>query len=176
MEEETTHQDRLRSKMQSEVHAPLLPKKEAGSEGVEASCGAFGYLRGIREQSAAVELRFRSGNSIWFPYSWLGNWQYNPSDGLLLKFSGDLVYLVLIRGSNIDRPLREGTINMTQAGLQRHRVLWIREMSPYEICAFGENAPTIDSIVVAEFETHADLKAWLGKHAPEFCKVSGENK
>ena len=37
-------------------------------------------------------------------------------------------------------------------------------MSPYEICAFGETAPTIDSIVVAEFESNADLKAWLGKH------------
>ena len=100
---------------------------------LEASCNAFGYLRGIRDHSAAVELRFRSGNSIWFPYSWLGNWQYNPSDGLLLKFSGDLVYLVLIRGSNIDRPLNEGSINLTQAGLQRHRVLWIREMSRYEV-------------------------------------------
>ena len=89
---------------------------------------------------------------------------------LLLKVSGDLVYLVLIRGSNIDRPLREGTINMTQAGLQRHRVLWIREMSPYEICAFGENAPTINSIVVAEFETHSALKEWMTKHAPEFTR------
>jgi len=156
--------------MQSDGHAPLLPKKEAGAEDVEASCGAFGYLRGIREQSAAVELRFRSGNSIWFPYSWLGTWQYNPSDGLLLKFSGDLVYLVLIRGSNIDRPLREGTINLTQAGLQRHRVLWIREMSPYEICAVEGRSPTIDRIVVAEFESNADLKVWLEKHAPEFVR------
>ena len=37
--------------------------------------------------------------------AWLGPWQYNPSEGLLLKFSGDLVYLVLIRGSNLDKPL-----------------------------------------------------------------------
>ena len=161
----------MRSKSRSRNgHAAASPNKEAEAEGGEASCGAFGYLRGIREQSAAVELRFRSGNSIWFPYSWLGNWQYNPSDGLLLKFSGDLVYLVLIRGSNIDRPLNEGTINLTQAGLQRHRVLWIREMSRYEICAVGETAPTIDSIEVAEFESNADLKAWLGKHAPEFVR------
>ena len=30
----------------------------------------------------------------------------------------------------------------------------------------GDSGPTIDSIEVAEFENHADLKAWLGKHAP----------
>ncbi len=130
----------------------------------------WSYLRGLRDQSAAVELRFRDGNSMWFPYSWLGNWQYNPSHGLLLKFSGDLVYLVLIRGSNIDRPLNEGAINLTHAGLQRHRVLWVREMSADEIRQVGETGPTIDSIEVAEFEKHSDLKEWLGKHAPEFAR------
>ena len=87
---------------------------------------------------AALELRFRDGNSMWFPYTWMGNWQYNPSDGLLLKFSGDLVYLVLIRGSNLDRPLNEGAINLTHAGLQRHRVLWVREMSEEESRQVGE--------------------------------------
>ena len=117
-----------------------------------------------------LELRFRDGNSMWFPYSWLGNWQFNPSEGLLLKFSGDLVYLVLIRGSNLNQPLNEGAINLTHAGLQRHRVLWIREMSRYEICAFGGSAPTIDSIEVAEFESNDDLKEWLGKHGPGFSR------
>ena len=109
MLDDTKHQERLRRNSHPDEHAASSPKKEAEAEGVEASCGAFGYLRGIRDQSAAVEFRFRDGNSIWFPYSWLGNWQYNPSEGLLLKFSGDLVYLVLIRGSNLDRPLNEGS-------------------------------------------------------------------
>ncbi len=54
-----------------------------------------------------MEFRFRNGNSEWFPYSWLGTWQYNPSEGLLVKFSGDLVYLVLIKGSNLDKPLAD---------------------------------------------------------------------
>jgi hypothetical protein len=165
-----THQERLQQKSHSAKagYAAASPNKEAEAEAPEASCGAFGYLRGLRDQSGAVELRFRNGNSTWFPYTWLGNWQYSPSDGLLLKFTGDLVYLVLIRGSNIDRPLNEGSINLTQAGLQRHRVLWIREMSRYEVCAIGASAPTIDSIEVVEFETHSALKEWLGKHAPEF--------
>ena len=53
---------------------------------------------GYPRPAHAVEFRFRNGNSVWFPYNWLGNWKYDPSEGLLLKFSGDLVYLVLIRG------------------------------------------------------------------------------
>ena len=173
MLDDTRHQERLRRNSHLDEHAAASPKKETEVEGVEASCGAFGYLRGIRDQSAAVEFRFRTGNSIWFPYSWLGNWQHNPSQGLLLKFSGDRVYLILIRGSNLARPLNEGSINLTHAGLQRHRVLWIREMSEEESRQVGEKGPTIDSIEVATFETHSDLKEWLAKHAPEFA-LQGE--
>jgi hypothetical protein len=32
----------------------------------------------------------------------------------------------------------------------------------------GETGPTIDSITVGEFESHAELKEWLGKNAPAF--------
>ena len=88
---------------------------------------------------------------MWFPHSWLGTWQYNPRVGLLLKFSGDLVYLVLIRGSNLDRPLKDGAVTMTHAGFQHHRLVWVREMSDEEVNFVGETEPTIDSIEVAEF-------------------------
>lgn len=168
MPDDKKHQERLRRTSHLAGYAGSSPNKEAEAEGGEASCGAFGYLRGIREQAAAVEFRFQNGNSIWFPYGWLGTWQYNPSEGLLLKFSGDLVYLVLIRGSNLDRPLNEGAINLTRGGLQRHRVLWLREMSEEEIRRVGETGPTIDSIAIGEFESHADLKEWVTKHAPAF--------
>src|SRR5579871_6207142 len=76
-------------------------KSEPETDGGEAKCEAFGYLRGLKDSSASVEFRFRNGTSIWFSYALLGTWQLNPSEGLLLKFSGDLVYLVLIRGSNL---------------------------------------------------------------------------
>jgi len=144
-----------------------LQAKEAEPDEV-ASCKAFGYLRGIRDQATSIEFRFREGNSVFFPYGWMGPWKYNPSEGLLLKFSGDLVYLVLIRGSNLEKPLNEGAINLTNAGLQRHRVLWVREMSEDDIRQVGETGPTIDSIDVAEFESHADLKEWLRTNAPAF--------
>src|SRR6516162_7610438 len=156
MPDDLTHQDRLQRDTSAQGLKAILEsreqprEKEKDAEGTEASCRAFGYLRGIRDQSAAVEFPFRDGNSMWSPYNWLGTWQYNPSEGLLLNFSGDLVYLVLIRGSNLAKPLNEGAINLTHAGLQRHRVLWIREMTEEEIRQVGEKGPTIDSIQVAE--------------------------
>jgi hypothetical protein len=161
-----TYQDRL----QQNAHLPGPPPAKKDADAEELSCGAFGYLRGIKDRANAVEFRFRDGNSMWFPYGWLGPWRYDPSEGLLLKFSGDLVYLVLIRGSNLDLPLNDGNMNLTVGGLQRHRVVWIREMSKEDIESVGETGPTIVSIDVAEFESHADLKEWLAKHAPAFVK------
>ena len=69
--------------------------------------------------------------------------------------------LVLIRGSNLDKPLADGSINLTNAGLQRCRVLWIREMTKEEIERVGETGPTIDSIVIGEFTDHESRRAWL---------------
>jgi hypothetical protein len=160
--------DRLKELLDSGKKAP--PKTDPETDGGEANCEAFGYLRGLRDSSASVEFRFRDGNSIWFSYALLGTWQFNPSEGLLLKFSGDLVYLVLIRGSNLDKPLTEGAINLTHAGLQRHRVLWIREMSKEEIERVGETGPTIDSIEIGEFASYEERLEWLKEKAPEFVR------
>ena len=44
------------------------------------------------------------------------------------------------------------------------------EMTEEEIKTVGETGPTIDSIQVMEFESHADLKEWLSKTAPEFLR------
>jgi len=172
LDKPTNHQERLSRNPHLAGHTGSPPTKEAEAEAeaVEASCAAFGYLRGIRERADAVEFRFRDGNSVWFPYGWLGTWTYNPSEGLLLKFSGDLVYLVLIRGSNLDRPLIDATIDLTRAGLQQHRVLWIREMDEEDIWKVGETGPTIDSIQIAEFDSHDRLKEWLGEKAPAFLR------
>lgn len=160
-----THQERLKG-----ILKPGSPPKEVEAEEAELSCGAFGYLRGIRDLPGSVEFRFRDGNSVWFAYSLLATWKYNPSEGLLLKFSGDVIYMVLIKGSCLDKPLAEGSINLTTGGLQRNRVVWIREMSKEDIQQVGDSGPTIDSIQVQEFETQAALKEWLTKNAPAFLR------
>lgn len=129
----------------------------------------FGYLRGLHERANSIEFRLGDGNSVWFPYGWLDTVKFDPSQGLLIKFSGDLVYLVLIRGSNLDRSIEGGGIDLIRAGLQRHRVLWVREMSEDDIRDTGESGPTIDSIAIAEFESHESLKEWVTKTAPAFA-------
>jgi hypothetical protein len=171
MTDKTTPGNRFRHILKTEGKEPITAKKEV-EEGGEASCAAFGYLRGIRDASASVEFRFHDGNSMWFPYGWLGPWKFNPSEGILLKFSGDVVYLVLIRGSNLDKPLADGSINLTNAGLQRHRVLWIREMTQEEIDRVGVAGPTIDSIQIEEFESQPALQEWLKTHAPAFARTA----
>jgi len=163
-----TDKPTLKDRLGQYGHTGPSAKKETEAE--EASCGAFGYLRGIRDHASTVEFRFRDGNSCWFPYGWMGPCRYDPSEGILLKFSGDLVYLVLLRGSNLDLPLNDGHMNLTAGGLQRQRVTWIREMPDEDIKRVGDTAPTIDSILVAEFESHAELKEWLSKNAPAFAK------
>jgi len=160
-------QERLQKNPHLAGHTGFIGKDDGG-DGSEGACAAFGYLRGIRDQSAPIEFRFLNGNSTWFSYGSLGAWWFNPSEGLLLKFSSDLVYLVLIRGSNLDKPLGEGNIDLLHAGLQRHRVLWIREMSESDRRTVGETGPTIDSIHIVEFESNAELKEWLGKEAASF--------
>jgi hypothetical protein len=165
-----THQDRIHRNAPPSGLSAYLQTKDGEGDGAEASCGAFGYLRGIRDTATSLELRFKTGNSMFFPYGLMGAWKYNPSEGLLLKFSGDLIYLVLIRGSNLATPLMEGSMDLIHGGLQRHKVLWMREMSEEEIRQVGENGPTIDSIEVSEFGTHEALTEWLKQKAPAFLR------
>jgi hypothetical protein len=168
MTDKPTPGDGLKSILHPERKSSPYARKEAESDGGVASCAAFGYLRGLRDASASLEFRLRNGNSMWFPYHLLGPWQFNPSEGLLLRFSGDTGYLVLIRGSNLDKPLSEGAINLTNAGLQRHRVLWIKEMTKEDIKSVGESGPTIDSIEIGEYTTHAERCDWIKNKAPAF--------
>ena len=167
-DETSTFQKRLQNILKQDQSTVNGLNRDSDVDGAEASCAAFGYLRGLHEQSNAIEFRFRNGNSQFFPYSSMGAWKHNPSEGLLLKFTGDLVYVVLIRGSNLDQRLNEGAIDLMRGGLQRHRVLWLREMTEDDIKRVGETGPTIDSIEVAEFDSPAALKEWVSKKAPTF--------
>jgi hypothetical protein len=142
-------------------------EKEAGDE---AACPAFGYLRGLREQARALEFRYRTGNSDWFPYSWLASWRHNPPVGLLLRFSGDVVTLVLIRGSNLDALVGQQTVNLTDRGLQRLRITYVREMDDDELRRAKQGEPTTDAIEVAEFESIRVIYAWLSERASAFLR------
>lgn len=119
------------------------------------------FIRGVRERALALDLRFADGKSDWLPCICLVSWQFYHSLELLLKFTGDVVMLVLIRGSNLG-PLVNRSVNLPH-GIQRHRIMWVREMDKAEAKKVGESGPTIDKIEVAEFESQRELREWLRK-------------
>ena len=134
----------------------------ADGDSDEEECLAFGYLRGIREQALSLEFRFANGNREAFPYSWLGPVTYNPSAGLLLKFVGDLVYLVLLEGSNLNA-LVNGAVSLYDRGIQRHRVTWVREMTRQQVERAGEGEVTVERIRILSHRPDEEPKGveWL---------------
>jgi hypothetical protein len=142
------------------------------TETEEEACAAFGYLRGIRDRALMIELRYRDGNSDFYPYSWLGPWRYNPSAGLLLKFTGDVTTLVLIQGSNLDA-LVNGSMNLIDRGIARQRILWIREMDEDALRVAAKEQPTIDHIEAREFQSHEEAQEWLKTAAKTFVLAAG---
>jgi len=143
----------------------------AVAEKEEDFCPAFGFLRGMNVHAMAVEFRLAGGDSEWFAYSCLVSWRHNPSAGLLLKFtSGDVTSLVLIRGSNLEAPVGQAEVNLTDRGLQRHRILYVREMHEAELRRARQGEPTIDSIDIAEFESVEEQREWLSARAPVFLR------
>lgn len=150
--------------VQPSAHLPAPKESEVGE------CPAFGFLRGLDARALAVEFRFRDGNRETFSYNLLASWRFNPSAGLLLKFTSDVVTLVLIRGSNLDAVVSDKGINLTDRGFQRHRILWVREFAKDELRQAGEGEPTIDWIEIAEFESSDELRAWVKGNVPAFAR------
>jgi len=140
----------------------------AGAKSEEDSCPAFTFLRGLDARALAVEFRWLSGNSVWFSYSHLVSWHYNRSVGLLLKFTSDVTSLLLIHGSNLDVPMGDAQVNLTDRGLQRHRIILIREMSDTDLKKARKGEPTIDRIELGEFESVEEQRKWLKERAPAF--------
>jgi hypothetical protein len=154
--------------------ASLLSRLPLGSErdSDEESCPAFGFLRGLHDKALAIEFRFLTGNSHWHSYDQLDSWRYNPSVGLLLKFTGDVATLVLVHGSNLNTLVNQ-SVNLTDRGLQRHRITFLREMSEEELRASGRQGPTISRILVGECESPEEQREWMKLHAPAFLRGVG---
>jgi hypothetical protein len=146
------------------------PLRLDADERDEESCPAFGYLRGDHDRAVMVEFRLKNGESEFHSYNCLTSFRYNPSAGILLRFTADLVTLVLIRGSNLDLNVGDRKINLTNRGLQRHRITFIREMDEAELRRAGNKQVTIDKIEIATFEDSESLTEWLAQNAPAFVR------
>jgi hypothetical protein len=152
--------------------APFPRRVSREEEGDEESCLAYGYLRGLREQAITLEFRYRDGNTDAHSYSHLASFRFNPSVGVLLKFTSDVTTLVLIEGSNLDAMLPGRSVNLIDRGIARYRVTYVREMDEDELRRAGEADITIDQIKIEEFESQVAATEWLQKNAPVFVRES----
>ncbi len=82
-----------------------------------------------------------------------------------MKFTSDVTTLVPIRGRNLDARVGDEGINLTDRGLQRYRILWVRELGEDELRTVWVGSPTADQIEIAELESQGGVREWLAQSA-----------
>jgi len=103
--------------------------------------GAFGWLRGTHERAAMLELRRKDGSIVAFAYAWLERAEFDPSEGILLRFGMEKVK---ITGRNLNAESRPNV--RLFAGIVRHRVPWIQEADEPAAMEAGRGATVIERI------------------------------
>jgi hypothetical protein len=120
--------------------AVLPPDEEEGET------SAFGFLRGIRDRALNVEFRrAEEGDEVSFPYGWLGPTRYHPSVGIQMLFAGSELFLVTLRGRNLNADLTGANL---YPWLLRHRVTWCRELTQEESRTLPDTACVIERIEI----------------------------
>ncbi len=136
------------------------PQTPIDADDDEACCASFGYLRGVRER--ALELEFRRndpGDSFTFPYTWLGPTRHHPSTGIQLLFVGPDLFLVTLRGRNLNRT-GEGGVSLYERGLLRHRITWVRDVPREESKGLDPAEAVIERIEIATISPEQAAKAF----------------
>ena len=108
-----------------------------------ADLGAFGWLRGTHERAAMLELRRKDGSIVAFAYAWLERAEFDPSEGITLRFGMEKVK---ITGRNLNAESRPNV--RLFAGIVRHRVPWIQEADEPAAMGAGRGAVVIESLAV----------------------------
>ena len=127
----------------------LVRAATAPAEDEEDEVPSFGFLRSTSGRALHLEFRRRSaGDSFSLPYSWLGPSRYHPSEGIVLVFAAGDLFLVTLRGRNLNR-LTDRGVSLYDRGVLRHRVTWIREASTDESQSGRDGECVVDRIDLA---------------------------
>jgi len=110
------------------------------SDGLE-DYGSFGWLRGIRDRAIMLEIRHKDGKISAFGYSWLDSAEFDPSEGITLRFSGKTVMIV---GRHLNGEVRP-SIRLFD-GIVRHRVPWLQEADGSSMLQAPQGATVIEEI------------------------------
>ena len=103
--------------------------------------GTFGWLRGIRDRAAMLELRKANGNILAVGYGWLERVEFDPSDGITLHFVG---HKIRIQGRHLNSEARPH-LRLFQ-GLVRHKVPWIQEADRATVLEADKSATVVEII------------------------------
>jgi hypothetical protein len=103
--------------------------------------GAFGWLRGSRERAVMLEVRRKDGSITALGYAWLERADFDASDGITLKFTGQTVRLT---GRNLNSDVRPHLRLFD--GLVRHRIPWLQEADEPAAMAAPKNATVIEQV------------------------------
>jgi hypothetical protein len=104
--------------------------------------GAFGWLRGSRERAIMLEVRRKDGSIMALGYAWLERAEFDASEGITLKFTGQTVRLV---GRNLNAEVRPRL--QLYDGLVRHRIPWLQEADEPTAMSAPQHATVIEQIV-----------------------------
>ncbi|MFV0442771.1 MAG: hypothetical protein ACK5Q5_04280 [Planctomycetaceae bacterium] len=104
-------------------------------------CGAFGFLRGLRDRALMLELRKKDGTVRAIGYAWLQMVEFDPSSGIVLSFPGSRIQLI---GRNLNAEVRPG-VRLFE-GITRNRVPFVQEAGEVELMQAIDGVTIIERI------------------------------
>ena len=124
-----------------------LKRKDGGAGSADGEAaddlGAFGWLRGVQDRALMLEIRHKDGRVTAKGYSWLQSAEFDPSEGITLNFSGEMIR---ISGRNLNAEVRPNI--RLFAGILRHRVPWIQEADGATVHEAPKDAIVIEVVKV----------------------------
>lgn len=103
--------------------------------------GSFGWLRGANERSYMLEIRRKDGSIVAMGYFWLERVEFDPSEGITLRFTHQTVRLV---GRNLNREVLPHL--KLYEGLVRHRIPWVQETDEPTAMSAPQSATVIERV------------------------------
>lgn len=117
---------------------------EANGDGSE-DLGNFGWLRGVRDRAIMLELHRNDGSITALGYAWLERVEFDPSEGITLRFTGQTIKII---GRNLNAEARPNVRLMN--GLVRHKIPWIKEADQSTVMAATKQSIVIERMVIGE--------------------------
>jgi hypothetical protein len=144
----------------------VMPISPATDE-EECETTSFGYLRGVQDRALNIEFRRTvDGDEVSFPYALLAVSRHNPSLGIQMLFTGPELYLVILRGRNLNTVFKG--MSLYDRGLLRQRVTFVREATREESRLLPETTCVVEKIEIQVVTEEEAAKAFA------FANASGK--